>query len=363
MVPETVQQRIRDTLVAMGPRARGLMSRSLPMCLNYLHDEIVQILEDLPTGPGGPPGMMSRPSAAPGEGRARPSSRGGPTARPSAATGSGRARPSSREDPSRASSGTIAVEDSDTVEVLVEEGNSDDELLLQLSSVLVATTVRYHTIASTFETVLYMDPVETHDGSFLVQTPPRSPSPGADRARDPQPANDNGQASAADEGSETVADTRMGESPDRDRSRSPMPSSPLPLPAETDRWIEAARFQLDLLRNRGGGNLGLVRSFEGLVVNRGVDSYEAYCHPVAQWLHRGVRDPTDGGHAGDVEWAAWVEDLLWTGWVALRRPEEGYPAERRYGIFEAVDGLRVGTRPTGSSWTRPSLRWRQSHRR
>ena len=53
------------------------MSQSLPMCLNYLQDEIMQILENLPTRPNPPPSEAARPSEALREGRPRPCSRGG----------------------------------------------------------------------------------------------------------------------------------------------------------------------------------------------------------------------------------------------------------------------------------------------
>ena len=35
------------------------------------------------------------------------------------------------------------------------------------------------------------------------------------------------------------------------------------------------------------------RTFEGLVMNRGVNSYESYCRPVVQWMQQGMLDPTD----------------------------------------------------------------------
>ena len=49
MIPESMQQDILRTVSGMGQRARGLMARSLPQCLNLVQDEI----QHSQCGPGG----------------------------------------------------------------------------------------------------------------------------------------------------------------------------------------------------------------------------------------------------------------------------------------------------------------------
>ena len=45
-VPEWLQTAIEENIAALPSRARGLMRRSLPLCLNHIQDEIIQIMDN-----------------------------------------------------------------------------------------------------------------------------------------------------------------------------------------------------------------------------------------------------------------------------------------------------------------------------
>ncbi|CAE7223916.1 Ank3 [Symbiodinium sp. CCMP2592] len=291
-VPEHMQRAVQTALTSMCPRARGLMQRSLPQCLNYIQDELIQLIE---TGiPPPPTAPRPRPSARPSSAPARPSSGASSSARPPPTTAA----------------------DSDMVEVIAEYDETDEELLMQ-----VGMRVKGESAG--------------HDDACLVQRgiplPPHRDLPHAD-----PPAPDN-------EGDITGPPEQVPASP-RSRSRSPASTSgeEAEPPAEAQRWLEGAQLRLALLRNCGGGNGGLVRVFRGLVSNRDSPSYEAYARPFVRWLSRGITNPYGDDHADDLVWASWVENLLWLDWVALRIPPPGTP-RRQVGIFEAVDGIRAGT--------------------
>eukprot|EP00439_Symbiodinium_sp_Y106_P076770 s86_g15.t2 len=80
MIPESMQQDILRTVGGMGQRARGLMARSLPQCLNLVQDEIQQIIRNVDQGGDiGPPttpaaSSSHRPSSSTTRGRTEESS-------------------------------------------------------------------------------------------------------------------------------------------------------------------------------------------------------------------------------------------------------------------------------------------------
>eukprot|EP00439_Symbiodinium_sp_Y106_P055235 s1320_g7.t1 len=80
MIPESMQQDILRTVSGMGQRARGLMARSLPQCLNLVQDEIQQIIRNVGQGgdiipPTTPAASSShRPSSSTTRGRTEESS-------------------------------------------------------------------------------------------------------------------------------------------------------------------------------------------------------------------------------------------------------------------------------------------------
>ena len=106
----------------------------------------------------------------------------------------------------------------------------------------------------------------------------------------------------------------------------------------------------------------MVRTFEGLVMNRGVNSYESYCRPVVQWMQQGMLDPTD--RAMKETWSGQPGSKTCSGldgWPsAARTMGTGLSAGR--GSSKPWMDYVQETVPTGSSLTRPSPTWWKSRR-
>ena len=100
----------------------------------------------------------------------------------------------------------------------------------------------------------------------------------------------------------------------RQRSRSPATRAATAranLSQEVHPWLEAASLRLGLLRNMGGGNDGLLRILEGLMVNRECDSYIQFAEPFVEWVAW--------------EWATDVESMLWDSFVDQCRRSSARP--------------------------------------
>ena len=124
VIPESIQSTIQETIQAMTPRAVGLMRRSLPLCLNSVQDEVLELVRASSQA-------TSRPSEV---GRASSSTSGRDAsgrapAPPSTCTEAGREVEEVREEHT---GGATNAGEADTVEVVVEDGDSDSSYWLQV---------------------------------------------------------------------------------------------------------------------------------------------------------------------------------------------------------------------------------------
>ena len=128
---EAVQTRIRATLRDMPPRAIGLLRRSLPLCLNEVQDEVMELIR-----------ASSTSSCSREDGAAASSRHGGrastdPPTRPAGgSTARERGNPRSAEHAGESSERRANMEEEETVEVVIdptdtEEGESDSTMWLQ----------------------------------------------------------------------------------------------------------------------------------------------------------------------------------------------------------------------------------------
>ena len=318
-VPAATQNNLQEAMCCMSADGQALMHQALGPCLQRLGDELEEVMisarnraraSSRPSNPNprsrtrdgdgsrGSPGsnpsrgttpLTSTPGgASSSSGPPRTSSRP-PTRPPARPRSSPSARPRPTSPRPRTPSGPSAANASDGadewVEVIVEAGDSDDELLMQLPS-----------------------------GDYVPGTPPTP---------DEAPQDD------------------QHRRPSRSRSRSPATMSN-ELMEVVGRWWPAAELRLHLLQNCGGGNQGLVRCLRGLADHRGVRSYADHADALLRYLETQVRDPMDTeDRVDDREFALWLEQLLWDDWTRARLPEPGTPAQF-VGIFGAVDGIRPG---------------------
>ena len=115
----------------------------------------------------------------------------------------------------------------------------------------------------------------------------------------------------------------------RQRSRSPATRAATAranLSQEVHPWLEAASLRLGLLRNMGGGNDGLLRILEGLMVNRECDSYIQFAEPFVEWVAAGMTEPGCTPQVPqDWEWATDVESMLWDSFVDQCRRSSARP--------------------------------------
>ena len=285
-VPEPVQQDVVMAFSRMGSRARGLMIRSLPQCLNLLQDELLQIAQEVP-----PRTAPSRPTAG------------------SSTTARGREKktPDGRPRIDETDQGDmveVVLDDND--DLPPNEDDDEDSIYLQVTLTSCPTTRLSASTSQVEETQTFGDEEallpnddENEDSIYIQVTSTSRPLAYKNAltlqehevtalVQSPRQIQRSEQSEPEAEESSGVPGT-----PGRERSRTPsrLTAGVEPrLPAGIQRWFEGASLRLDLLRQMGGGNRHLLRTFENLVRNREVESYQAYADPFMAWLEAGMLD-------------------------------------------------------------------------
>ena len=148
VLPERLQEDIRRMIQGMSTRAIGLLRRSLPLCLNAVQDEVLELLGTNPSssrGGGGCGSTRSNENGAAGSSGAAPRGEDRPRDRGRERAGTRSSReaggPPGRSTPSRSE---VTTGDSDMVEVTVDESDHDSDSTLwmqtSMSSHMAATT-------------------------------------------------------------------------------------------------------------------------------------------------------------------------------------------------------------------------------
>ncbi|CAE7428891.1 unnamed protein product [Symbiodinium sp. CCMP2456] len=291
-VPAFMQHNLQETMAGMSPAGQALMYRSLGSCIQRLGDELEEVMVESKTA-ARPPTPKKMPKAGPSqpiptEGR-----------RASGSTDNAWRHHASDE---RAE---WVDEKEEWVDIIVD--TDDEAALMQLPALATEN--------------------DSADSADYVHPPTRE-----DRERTPR----GGQ-------SDTLP------SPPEPHAVQPRPSSmtsegaqQLQPPAELQpgilRWRPAAAASLDVLRNCGGGTACLTRRFRGLILNRGVHSYENYAEPLLTSWRTCYSTPsslktestTSNGAFGSKTWgetlppehpgSLWESSLQWTAFDRATRP-------------------------------------------
>ena len=162
VVPESIQHTIQETIQTLTPRAIGLMRRSLPLCLNSIQDEVLELVRAA-TQATSRSRRESRASAST-LGREGPDRASGSTSgrevsdrEPTPSSTCPETRRGGEEPPGENTVEAVDTVEGDTVEVVVDDGDSDSSYWLQVG------------MWKREEEDVYTDGVQDTDDLLLVQ--------------------------------------------------------------------------------------------------------------------------------------------------------------------------------------------------